>query len=110
MCPQCGSNDIVIEQYDCGVCRETGYRDAGERYHCRECGARGGADEIDSTLHTGAGEATQCRRTNWPQIATRRNTGRPSANGGQNSGSCRDFGSSLATFSGGWIGGINSLV
>lgn len=85
MCPECGSNDIVIEHYDCGVCRETGYHDAGEMYHCRECGARGDADEIDATLPTRAGDSVQCRPTNRPSITARRGRGHPGANGGQSS-------------------------
>ena len=66
MCPECGSNNIVIEHYECGVCRETGYHDAGEMYHCRECGACGGADEINATLPARGGGAAQGRRTNRP--------------------------------------------
>ena len=46
MCPQCGSDNIRIEEYDFGTCRETGYRDAGEVFICRACGAKGDADEL----------------------------------------------------------------
>jgi hypothetical protein len=49
MCPECGSTDIAIKQYDFGVCRETGYHDAGERFHCRACGATGDADDLRTT-------------------------------------------------------------
>lgn len=45
MCPQCGGR-VLIEPYDFGRCTETGYQDAGERFHCTECGAQGEADEI----------------------------------------------------------------
>lgn len=46
MCPDCGSDNITLEPYDHGVCRETGYHDAGERYACRDCGVRGDADDL----------------------------------------------------------------
>jgi len=46
MCPEWGSNHLVIRQYDHGACRETGYHDGGERFHCRDCGDEG--DERDS--------------------------------------------------------------
>lgn len=46
MCPECGSNNIRVEPYDYGVCRETGYHDAGERYTCRNCGGSGDADDL----------------------------------------------------------------
>ena len=46
MCPECGSDDIRIEEYDFGRCPETGYHDAGERYRCLACGATGDADEL----------------------------------------------------------------
>jgi hypothetical protein len=39
MCPECGSENVRIEEYDFGVCRETGYHDAGEMYCCAACGA-----------------------------------------------------------------------
>lgn len=46
MCPECGSDDVRIEEYDFGRCPETGYHDAGERYRCLACGATGEADEL----------------------------------------------------------------
>ena len=46
MCPECGSEQVVINEYDFGICPQTGYHDAGERYQCHECGATGGADEL----------------------------------------------------------------
>jgi hypothetical protein len=46
MCPECGSNDVTIRPYDFGICRQTGYNDAGEHFHCRACGARGAASDI----------------------------------------------------------------
>ena len=47
MCPNCNSDDLHIEEYDYGVCRETGYHDAGVRYHCRACGDEGDADDLE---------------------------------------------------------------
>jgi hypothetical protein len=46
MCPECGSDNITIEPYDFGICLETGYHDAGERYACHVCGARGDAGDL----------------------------------------------------------------
>jgi hypothetical protein len=43
MCPECGSDHISIEEFDFGVCPETGYHDAGERFRCGTCRATGGA-------------------------------------------------------------------
>ena len=40
-CPQCGGQDLRIVPYDYGTCSQTGYRDAGERWECRTCGAIG---------------------------------------------------------------------
>jgi rubredoxin len=48
MCPECESFNIRIEPYDFGTCPETGYRDAGERFECRDCGAAGDVSEIGS--------------------------------------------------------------
>ena len=46
MCPECGSTQVTIDAFDFGICSQTGYRDAGERFHCRECGAQGDADDV----------------------------------------------------------------
>ena len=46
MCPECGSNHVVINQYDHGVCPETGYHDAGERFRCLHCGAMGDVSDV----------------------------------------------------------------
>lgn len=46
MCPECGSDHISIEEYDFGVCSQTGYHDAGERFRCGACGANGDADDL----------------------------------------------------------------
>lgn len=48
MCPECESNNLLIKPYDYGICRETGYRDMGERFECRDCGATGDASELAS--------------------------------------------------------------
>jgi hypothetical protein len=47
MCPECGG-ELAITPYDFGVCRETGYHDAGERFVCRDCGAEGDASELSA--------------------------------------------------------------
>ncbi len=41
MCPECGSDHITFEEYDFGICSQTGYHDAGERFRCGTCGATG---------------------------------------------------------------------
>jgi hypothetical protein len=46
MCPECGSHNIAIKHYDYGVCRETGYHDAGEYFAFRDCGTEGDVSEI----------------------------------------------------------------
>ncbi len=45
MCPECGSDYISIEEYDFGICSQTGYHDAGEHFRCGACGATGDADD-----------------------------------------------------------------
>ena len=50
-CPECGSTNLILEEFDFGVCRETGYHDAGELFRCRECGAKG--DVSDAIVDTG---------------------------------------------------------
>ena len=47
MCPECGSDNVSVVEYDFGRCPETGYHDAGERYECHDCGAYGDADELE---------------------------------------------------------------
>src|SRR5262245_13194817 len=46
MCPECSSSQVVITGFDFGICPETGYHDAGERFRCLECGAAGPADDL----------------------------------------------------------------
>lgn len=48
MCPECGSAEVTINPYDFGTCPQTGYRDAGERFHCHACGAQGDAGDMRS--------------------------------------------------------------
>ena len=45
-CPECDSENVVVERYDFGTCPQTGYHDAGERFRCLQCGATGDAGEI----------------------------------------------------------------
>jgi hypothetical protein len=51
-CPECLSDDIEIREYDFGICRETGYHDAGERFRCRACGATGDAEDLVQHIET----------------------------------------------------------
>lgn len=37
VCPNCGSDAISFDAYDFGICPETGYHDAGERYFRCDC-------------------------------------------------------------------------
>jgi rubredoxin len=46
MCPECGSDEVTVQEYDFGICRETGYHDAGERFRCLVCGAAGDAEDL----------------------------------------------------------------
>lgn len=45
-CQQCDSRDLRILPSDNGVCSQTGYRDASERWECRTCGAISDEDEL----------------------------------------------------------------
>ncbi len=46
MCPECGSDNVRVTEYDFGTCPETGYHDAGERFRCLDCGAQGEATDL----------------------------------------------------------------
>ncbi len=46
MCPDCLSDNVETWEYDYGVCPQTGYHDAGERFKCHDCGATGDADDL----------------------------------------------------------------
>jgi len=43
MCPERGSDQVTFDAFDFGLCPQTGYHDAGERFRCRTCGATGDA-------------------------------------------------------------------
>ena len=45
-CPECLGEHVEVREFDFGVCPETGYHDAGERFHCLDCGATGDADDL----------------------------------------------------------------
>lgn len=45
-CPECLSDDVAIQEYDFGICRETGYHDAGEKFRCKNCGETGDAEDL----------------------------------------------------------------
>jgi rubredoxin len=45
-CPECLSDEVIVHEYDFGICPQTGYHDAGERFWCRACGATGDADDL----------------------------------------------------------------
>ena len=53
MCPECGSDEVVINEYDFGICSQTGYHDAGERFRCLACGAQGDADDLAQPTDNG---------------------------------------------------------
>ncbi len=45
-CPACQSTQVVAVPYDLGREPGTGYREAGERFECRACGASGDAADV----------------------------------------------------------------
>jgi hypothetical protein len=47
-CPECDSEDVVVEPFDFGTCPQTGYLDAGERFRCLCCGATGDTADVDA--------------------------------------------------------------
>jgi hypothetical protein len=46
MCPECLGTNIKFEQYDFGVCSETGYHDAGKCFTCQDCGWYGDTNDF----------------------------------------------------------------
>ena len=52
-CPECLSGDVEIREYDFGICWQTGYHDAGERFRCRACRATGDAADLVRTVAAG---------------------------------------------------------
>jgi hypothetical protein len=51
-CPECLSDHVEIREYDYGICRETGYHDAGERFRCTSCGVSGDAEDLVADVET----------------------------------------------------------
>lgn len=45
-CPECLSDEVTVQEYDFGICPQTGYHDAGERFRCLACGATGDAGDL----------------------------------------------------------------
>lgn len=56
-CSECLSDNVAVHEYDFGICPETGYHDAGERFRCHGCGATGDADDLVD--HDGSQAETQ---------------------------------------------------
>ncbi len=48
MCPACGGNNFRTVEYDFGICRRTGYHDAGVSFECETCGVTGEAKDMDA--------------------------------------------------------------
>lgn len=46
LCPECLSDEVTVQEYDFGICPQTGYHDAGERFRCLACGATGDAGDL----------------------------------------------------------------
>ena len=44
-CPECGSANVELREYDFGAGEQTGYRDAGDQYYCLECLSHGAAED-----------------------------------------------------------------
>jgi len=62
-CPECLSAEITVREYDFGMCRETGYHDAGERFTCHSCGATGDVGDL-------VGDDTGVRKESMPDEIT----------------------------------------
>ena len=58
-CPECSSENVLVEPYDFGTCSQTGYLDAGERFRCLECGATGDAIDLGEPDHPARRDATR---------------------------------------------------
>jgi rubredoxin len=70
MCPECGSDEVTAEEYDFGICRETGYHDAGERFRCRACGAEGDAEDLvaaDACNSISVGSSERAAGRGWAE-------------------------------------------
>ena len=68
-CPECLSDDVEVHEYDFGICPQTDYHDAGERFRCRACGAIGDADDLVRESPTIGGAAPEA----WPDLPPERN-------------------------------------
>ena len=51
MCPECGSNQVAIDEFDFGSCPQTGYHDEGERFRCLGCDATGDESDLVEVRH-----------------------------------------------------------
>jgi rubredoxin len=49
LCPECLSDEVTVQEYDFGICPQTEYHDAGERFRCRVCGASRDAKDLEKT-------------------------------------------------------------
>ncbi len=54
-CPECLSDEVIVHEYDFGICPQTGYHDAGERFQCLACGASGDAEDLGPCNSISAG-------------------------------------------------------
>lgn len=74
MCPECGSLEVTIEEYDFGTCPQTGYHDAGERFRwCLWRGGRRGRPRTgrDDTNSISVGSSERPRGGGWRDCTLR---------------------------------------
>ena len=48
MCPECGSEELQVSQFDYGQDAETGYSDSGETVRCLACDWKGDVEDTVS--------------------------------------------------------------
>ena len=53
VCPECLRVNVGVREYDFGICPQTGYHDAGERFRCLACRATGDAADLVATAAVG---------------------------------------------------------
>ena len=70
-CPECLSDNVEVRDYDFGICRQTGYHDAGERFRCRDCAATGDAADLMRRVAAGCASDRE-----WAIQPTRSQTSR----------------------------------
>ncbi|MEN6537172.1 MAG: hypothetical protein ABFD89_26180 [Bryobacteraceae bacterium] len=70
-CPECLSHDVEIREYDFGICQQTGYRDAGERFRCRQCRADGDATDLVPCNSISVGSSEPPLGGGWPDCTLR---------------------------------------